>query len=148
MPSLPPVNNAPRSSLSLISIANLASFCTEGAKHFKEGNWQREQSFSTTSESGSHLIRMMENSVVTLDAAATANLMCFRWLIRHNTMPGRVGLRRESTYPAQVRFKFGDGRMGDVRHAADITAGAAGAKGNFTAFVLDAGSPALLRKGA
>ena len=38
--------------------------------------------------------------------------------------------------------------MGGVCHAADITVGIAGSKGTFTAFVLDADIPALLRKGA
>ena len=45
-------------------------------------------------------------------------------------------------------FKFGDGRMGEVCHAADITVGVAGFKGAFTAFVLDSDIPALLSKGA
>ena len=63
-------------------------------------------------------------------------------------MPGNMGLPRVSTYPAQARFEFGDGRMGDVRFAANITVGIAGAEGNFTAFVLDADIPASLRKGA
>ena len=63
-------------------------------------------------------------------------------------MPEKVGLPRVSTYPAQARFKLGDCRTGDVEFAADITVGIAGAKGNFTAFVLAADIPAFLRKGA
>ena len=35
-----------------------------------------------------------------------------------------------------------------MKHAADITVGTAGCKGAFTAFVLDAETPAFLRKGA
>ena len=46
------------------------------------------------------------------------------------------------------RFKFGDVRAGEVRCAADIKVGIAGRRGAFTAFVLGAGIPALLRKGA
>ena len=38
--------------------------------------------------------------------------------------------------------------MVEVCHAADITAGAAGIKGKFAAFVLDSDIPALLSKGA
>ena len=51
-------------------------------------------------------------------------------------------------YPSNARFKFGDGRIGEVKHAADIKVGIAGRKGAFTAFVLDADIPASLREGA
>ena len=51
-------------------------------------------------------------------------------------------------YPSAARFKFGDGRIGEVQYAANITVGIAGRKGAFTAFVMDAEIPALLRKGA
>ena len=91
---------------------------------------------------------MRNDSVVVLDTGATANLVCFRWLGHHNTLLEQQGLPRVPTYPAQARFKFGDGRTGDVCFAADITVGIAGAKGTFTAFVLDADIPALLCKGA
>ena len=53
-----------------------------------------------------------------------------------------------ASYPAHALFKFGDGRTGQVCHAADITVGVAGVKGAFTAFVLDSDNPALLSKGA
>ena len=52
------------------------------------------------------------------------------------------------SYPAHALFKFGDGRTGEVRHAADIAVGVVGVKGTFTAFVLDSDIPALLSKGA
>ena len=51
-------------------------------------------------------------------------------------------------YPSAARFKFGDGRIGEVQYAANISVGIAGRKGTFTAFVMDAEIPALLRKGA
>ena len=47
-----------------------------------------------------------------------------------------------------MRFKFGDGIIGEVKRASDIKVGVAGCKGTFTAFVLDADTSALLRKGA
>ena len=40
------------------------------------------------------------------------------------------------TYPAQATFKFGDGRTGEVCHAADSIVGVAGIKGKFAAFCL------------
>ena len=91
---------------------------------------------------------MRDDSVVVLDTGATANLVCFRWLSHHNSLLEQQGLPRVLTYPAQARFKFGDGRTGNVCFAADITVGIAGAKGAFTAFALDADIPALLCKGA
>ena len=61
---------------------------------------------------------------------------------------GRQGLGKAVPYLSIARFKFGDGRIGEVKHAADIKVGVAGRKGTFAAFVLDADIPALLRKGA
>ena len=91
---------------------------------------------------------MKEDSVVTLDTGATANPLRFRWPKTHNSMLGKIGLPRVTTYPSQARFEFGDGRMGDVRFAADITVGTAGAEGSFVAVVLDVDPPALSRRGA
>ena len=91
---------------------------------------------------------MGEDSFVIPDTGATAKLVCFWSLTHRNSLLGETGLLGFATYPAQATSKFGDGRMGDVRFAADITGRIAGAKGNFPAFVLGAGIPALLRKGA
>ena len=70
-----------------------------------------------------------------LDTGATANLVCFRWLRRHNAILQAKGSDPVTTYPAQATFRFGDGGTGEVSHAADIPVGAAGVKGEFTAFV-------------
>ena len=113
----------------------------EGGDNTKDGNGQHEQSFSTTLEAGSQLICTRANSLVIPDAGATASRVCLRRLNHHNSMLGRVGLPRVSTYPAQVRYKFGG-----VQFATYITVGTAGPKGNSTAFVLDADIPAILRK--
>ena len=51
-------------------------------------------------------------------------------------------------YPAMARFKFGGGRIGEVKYAADIKVGFAGCRGVSTALVLEADIPALLRTGA
>ena len=87
-------------------------------------------------------------SAVELNTGATDILVCFRWLARRNRLFEKCGIQRAPTYPSTARFRFGDGRLGEVRHAVDILAGVAGKKGNFTAFVLEADIPALLRKGA
>ena len=90
---------------------------------------------------GGAFVISQEYSVVVLDTGAAANLVCFRSLAHHNRILERRGIPRVTTYPSQARFRFGDGRLGEVRHAAAISVG-------FTAFVLGGGVPALLRKGA
>ena len=86
-----------------------------------------------------------EDSVVVLDTGATANLVCFSWLAHHNRILERRGIPRVSTYPSKARFRFANGRLGDVRQAADIPLGVAGAQVKFTAFAPDADIPTLLR---
>ena len=145
-PSVP--SHAPRSSFSSIAMDPVPPSGADAAPAVLPPENRDEQSFSTSLDSGCQLICMRNDSVVVLDTGATANLVCFRWLAHHNTLLEQQGISRVPTYPAQARFKFGDGRTGDVCFAADITVGIAGAKGTFTAFVLDADIPALLCKGA
>ena len=80
--------------------------------------------------------------------SASANLVCFRWLESQNRLPEEHGFQRVSTYPSKARFRSGDGRVGEVRHASDIPAGVAGNTGKFAAFALDADITAPLRDGA
>ena len=54
------------------------------------------------------------DSLVVLGTGATANPACFRWLERHDEILG------------QKEFKFGDGRLGEVRRAGGIPVGIAG----------------------
>ena len=61
---------------------------------------------------------------------------------------GRWGVQGAETYPAYARLKFRDGHLGEVRRAADISDGIAGNRGKFTASVLEAYAPAMLREGA
>ena len=95
-----------------------------------------EQSFSTSWDSGCQLVFKRDASALLLDTGTTANLVCSRWLTQHNSILEQRGFPRVLTYPAQARFKFGDGRTGNVCPAADVAVGIAGAKGAFTAFVL------------
>ena len=50
--------------------------------------------------------------------------------------------------PVRAKFKFGIGRMGEVRYAGNIPVVIAGGLGKFAAFLLDADILAFLRKGA
>ena len=58
--------------------------------------------------------------MVVFDTGAADNLACFRWLGNRNLLVGKHGFTR-----ASAAF-FGDGRVGEVRSAADITVGSAG----------------------
>ena len=86
--------------------------------------------------------------MVVLDTGDAANLVCFRRLPPHYRLLEKYGFQRVSIYPSKARFRFGDGRLGEVRPAADIPVGIAGNMDKFNAFVLDAHIPALVRKGA
>ena len=69
-------------------------------------------------------------------------------LVRRNSISGQNGYPTVPTYPPLARFRPEDGRPGVVRHAADIQLGIAGNADKFSAIVLDADIPALLRKRA
>ena len=85
-------------------------------------------------------------TVAVLDTGATANLVCFEWFENHNSHMQKLGIPEVSTYPTAARFEFCDGRVGEVRYAADIKVGIAGRRGAFTAFALEADAPALLSR--
>ena len=86
--------------------------------------------------------RMLRALVVVPDTGATANFVCFRWLEHQNQLLESYGYQRVSTDPPKARFRFGDGRLGEVRLAADIPVGLAGEKRKFAAFARDAAIPA------
>ena len=86
--------------------------------------------------------------MVALDSGATANLDCFDLLSRHNSVLWKWGIPPAQPYPARGRFKFGNGRLREVRFSASIPVGMSGGRGRSRAFALGAHVPALLRKGA
>ena len=83
-----------------------------------------EQCFRTTLDLGGQFLCVGGDCVVALNTGAPANSVCCELLGNHFLLVGKQGLPRVSTYPS--RFRFGDGRIGGVRYAADITAGIAG----------------------
>ena len=97
---------------------------------------------------GGQFSASQSDSVVALGTGATANLVCYKWFANHNLYSGRRELEKAVPHPSSARFKFGDGRIGGVKHAADNRVGIAGCKGACAAFLLDAEIPAWLRKGA
>ena len=112
----------------------------------EETKSEREQFLSPTSGARGSLLAPDEDSVV-LETGATANFVCFRQLERHNRPLEKKGCQKVSTYPPSARFRFGRGRLGEERHAAETPEGIAGHKCKFTALLLDAGILAFLRKG-
>ena len=85
--------------------------------------------------------------MLVFDTGAAANLVRFRSLERRDRLMEKEGLQRVPTYPSTAQFRSGGGRLGTVRHAADILVGVAGKESKFTAFALDADIPSLLREG-
>ena len=62
------------------------------------------------------------DSVVAPGTGATANLACFKSLGRRKSARGALEVPPAQPYPAQTRFKFGNGRMSKARLAAEIPA--------------------------
>ena len=97
---------------------------------------------------GELLLASRKDSAVASDTGAAANLVSFKWSAQQNRILERYGIPRAHTYFSRTRFRFGDGRLGDVRPAADIPVWIGSYKGARTAFAQDAGIPALFRKSA
>ena len=104
--------------------------------HIEEGC---EQSFAAPMDTRALFLASQEEGVVVLNAGATANLLCFRWLARHNRLLEKYGASGCPHIPRRPDSALGMG--GSVRNATQQT-------GKFTASLLDADTPALLRKGA
>ena len=109
----------------------------------EEAKSDHEQSFATALDVGGLFVVSESDSLVVFGTAATANLLCSGWRQRHNRILRRGGFQRVPTDPA-----FGDGRLDEVRSAADNSADTAGSKGELTAFALDADIPECLRNDA
>ena len=107
------------------------------------GDSVREQAFSTTLDLGARFLFEGTNSLVAFGARAAADLVCFRPLARRPRVLECKGFARVSAYPACARFEGGDGRLDEVRHAANIPVGNAGINGEFSSRVEEAGIPAF-----
>ena len=108
----------------------------------------QKHSLPTTIELGGQFVGAESESVAVLDTGATAIFVCYEWLERRDLVLGEHGFPKAIPYLSAARFEFGVGGIGEVKNAADIKVGFAGCKDALEAFVLDAETPALLRKGA
>ena len=84
------------------------------------------QSPVTKVDAGEAFMASQEDSVGVLDSGATANLVCCSCLAHQKRILERHGIPRVTAYPARARFRFEEGRLGEVRQAADIPLGVAG----------------------
>ena len=85
----------------------------------------QEQSFPTTMELGGQFAVTPPESLAVLDTGSTANSVCYKWLGNRNLFLGKQGFARAGSYPSAAQFKFGAGRIGEVKRAADIIVGMA-----------------------
>ena len=112
-----------------------------------DGSTSCEHPFSATPDADCQFVFEETGSAAVLAARATASVLCSRRSGRHNRISAQNEFPQLSTYPGCARFKFGDGRLGEVRCAADNPVGIAGTTGKLTAFATEADIPALLRRG-
>ena len=99
-------------------------------------------------ELGGQLAASQSESAVVLETGTTADLVCYKRLGNRHLFSGKQGFAEAAPYTSAAQFKFGDGRIGEVKRAADFKVVNAGCQGAFAKFVLGAEIPALLRKGA
>ena len=127
-----------------------APVSAQKAEHLgREGQRSKcEQSSPTASDVAGLFLVSDEGSLAALDTGATADSVYCWWLQRQNRLLGKKGRQKVSTCPSSARGRFRDGRLDDVRHAADFPACISGSQGNFAAFALDADIAELSRKGA
>ena len=137
---------AHRSSYSTISMRSPVSAQESGLSEREQGGPMGKQSFPTTLDLDCMFVFAEADSVAAFGAGANAHFACSRLLERRNRILERTGLLRVSTYPACARFRFGGGRLGAVRHTADIAVGKANNAGEFTAPAPEAEIPALSLK--
>ena len=90
---------------------------------------------------------MDAGSAVVLAGGARTPSVCFKWLGRHDSAPKNWGAGSGQPYPARVRLKSVDGRLGEVRNLVEIPTVPAGRRGKFTPFLLEEDTSAFVRKG-
>ena len=67
---------------------------------------------------GGQFLCIGADSVAVLETGTDANVGRSRRLGHRNEISGNKEIWRVTTYPACVRFKFGDGHLSEVRYAA------------------------------
>ena len=84
-------------------------------------------------------------SAAALDTGAPATLACCKWPHHHTAALERLEAPITGPDPACAELKFGNGRMEEVRFAAENLRGVAGRQGTLNTFLLGADIPTPLR---
>ena len=123
-----------------------ALFCPQIAESVgkRETGSKCEQSFVTTVGAEGACMVSREDGVVALGAGATANLVYFSRLARHNRILERHRVPRVTSYPSQSRFRFGYWRLGELRRAADIPVGITGKSSGYRCVCAGRGRPSVI----
>ena len=147
-PNPPSSRKVPRQPYPSLSAQSTVSVQDDGSPAETAPKSNCEQSFSAPLDLGGQFLRIDAAFVAVLNASAAPNLARFRWVGHHNEYSEREENPRVTAYAACARYKFGDGRLGEVRRAADISAGIAGSRGKFAPSATEKDISALLRRGA
>ena len=97
---------------------------------------------------GGQFVCVYDDSAVVLHTGAPANLVCFNCLENHNSHLQQVGIPPKMVHSTTARFKFGNGRIGEARYAADLKVGIAVRRGSIAVFALGEAIPASGSRGA
>ena len=115
----------------------------EARRRQKKGS---EESSSATLEPTGGFSVAAADSVEAPDTGATADLACFKWLYPRYSDLRKFGVPRSQPYSARAGFECGNGAMSVARYAANIPVGIAGARDEFTSFLVDAETLGLFGK--
>ena len=125
-----PVSSPPKMStrppFSPIPMESPAEVQEKGLPSQEDSEEACAQSFSATSDLSGQFSAADADSVMVLGAGATANLVCL------NGWAAAIlcrGIPSAKPFRARARFKFGNGRLCDLRFWSDILLGIAGGRG-------------------
>ena len=138
---------ASRPLIPFVSMESPANVQADGSSLRADERRICEWSPPATLKSDGQCALMDAGRVAGSETGAAANLARVRRLGHRNEISEGKGFPRVTTYPASARFKFGDGRLGEVRCAADTPAGIAGSRCECAGFALEADIPGPLRRG-
>ena len=148
-PNPPSSRKVPRQPYPSLSAQATVSARDDGSPAETAPKSNCKQSFSASPDLGGQFLRIDAAFVAVLNASAAPNLARFRRVGHRNEYSEREENPRVTAYAACARYKFGDGRLGEVRRAADISAGIAGSRGKFAPSATETeGISAFLRRGA
>ena len=95
---------------------------------------KREQAFATRIDVRDVFLGSQEESVLVLDTAATANLVCFSRLERHNRASENMGFRESPHVPRRQDSALAVGALGRYAMRLTLQRGSQGLRGSLLRF--------------